>query len=90
MQFDRKRILELAGLTEDSSVDSVKQVNESFDPDTLVETKLRAIIRKEIAAILRDLKEKGEGTAWMYRTIGYPRNSRPGRVTCGFPGLGFK
>jgi len=102
MKFDRNRLLELAGIPTDESsdvltessepeLDSDKVVNEGADPDTLVETKLRAAIRKEIKAILEDLRELDDNdSTWMHRSIGRPQNSSSGNVVRGFLGLGFK
>ena len=102
MQFDMTRLLELAGvpaeegqgvLSESKKTTSRKKpVNEVAARDTLVETKLRAAIRKEISAILEDLEASGgsSSTKWMHSTLGQPQNSQKGRVTRGFMGLGFK
>ncbi len=100
MQFDMTRLLELAGvpveegqgvLSEGKKATSGKKaVNEAAARDTLVETKLRAAIRKEISAILEDLEASGGDSKWMHKSMGQPQNSQKGRVTRGFMGLGFK
>ena len=103
MQFDMIRLQELAGVPVDKSQGVLsegkkatsgkkrkKSVNEAASRDTLVETKLRAAIRKEISAILEDLETSGGNSKWMHQTLGQPQNSQKGRVTRGFMGLGFK
>tara|TARA_Y100000310_G_C20385487_1_gene670205 strand:- start:173 stop:430 length:258 start_codon:yes stop_codon:yes gene_type:complete len=65
-------------------------VNKEDEPDRLVETQLRAAIRKEIASILEKLKEADGESKWMHQSLGQPQNSKSGRITRGFLGLGFK
>ena len=94
MEFDQSRMLHLAGIPADSKEkvlsESASDVNTEVKQVKLVETQLRAAIRKEIAAILEKLEEEGTDSKWMHKSIGRPQNSKDGQITRGFLGLGFK
>jgi hypothetical protein len=94
MEFDQGRMLQLAGIPaapeEKVLSEGTSDVNKTDKRDRLVETQLRAAIRKEIAAILEKLEEEGTESKWMHRSIGRPQNSKDGQITRGFLGLGFK
>lgn len=66
-----------------------KILTESVSKDTLVEQQVRKAIRSEIDLIIQEMQEKDE-LGWMFRGMSRPKNSSSGKITTGFPGLGFK
>jgi len=66
-----------------------KVLTESAKKESLVEQQVRSVIRSEIDQIIKEMQEKDE-LGWMFRGMDRPKNSSPGKITTGFPGLGFK
>jgi hypothetical protein len=66
-----------------------KVLTESAKKESLVEQQVRSAIRSEIDQIIKEMQEKDE-LGWMFRGMDRPKNSSPGKITTGFPGLGFK
>ena len=92
--FDKTRILHLAGIDESEEPDD----GEIMPSNTLVESvrpneadeerkvyeSIRDVIREELKDIIAS-----SGGRWVYNGKN-PKNSRKGAVTVGFAGIGFK
>ena len=96
MDFDADRLLKLSGISSGESesvlTEGVAPRSGVAEPAVLSEASLRTMIREELAEIFEAMEEKqkeGNTSAdWIYGKK-KPTQSRTGRVTRGFRGVGF-
>ena len=94
MEFKTKRFAQLAGITDTSSHTLSEGTNRTKktrkkSKDTLLESKVRLAIRKEIESLVQEMRETNGGGDWIYSGQKKPGRSRKGQVTMGLLGIGF-